>query len=320
MRGTLSSRKFGIPAIRMTRRDFLAFGAALPLASRAVPQLQNVSFEGEEKFNEFLMLALDGKWASLPIGEIVGRVGLALRETPYVGWTLERNADREFCFVTLAGLDCVTLFESSLGFARMLKRWHREVAKNAAPNIRLRRPVPADLVAEVATTRYRGGKVGDYTSRLHYTSDWMDDNIEKGVVDEVLGAIKGSLPLGKRIDYMSRHVETYRQLRAHPELVDRIRSIERIISARENLYLPTDKIEAAERKFKTGDIVGLTTTMEGMDVAHTGLLICEKGHARFLHASSQAKKVILDERISAVAASSPRYSGIMAVRPIDVAS
>ena len=41
---------------------------------------------------------------------------------------------------------------------------------------------PEDLLAEVRTTRYRGGKMGDFTTRLHYTTDWFVDNEAKGVV------------------------------------------------------------------------------------------------------------------------------------------
>ena len=38
--------------------------------------------------------------------------------------------------------------------------------------------------------RYRGGVVTDYSSRLHYLSDWIDDNIVKNIVDNHAGEIR----------------------------------------------------------------------------------------------------------------------------------
>jgi hypothetical protein len=282
------------------------------------PFIQDSSFEGTPVFDRILGSALDGDWVKRPIGDLVGAIAKSLIDTPYVGWTLERNADREFCFVTLEGLDCVTLFESSLGMARMLKRWTRDVASKATPNVRIRRPLPSDLVEEIAFTRYRGGKVGDYSSRLHYTTDWIHDNVEKGVVESLAESLKGSKKLGKTIDFMSSHPDTYRQLKAHPELLPRIKDLERAISQRDTFFVPTASLAAQETKLKTGDIVGLVTTLPGMDIAHTGLIIREGASARFLHASSTQKKVVLDARISEVASSRESYLGIVVARPLEL--
>src|SRR5262245_57545308 len=124
-------------------------------------------FKGRDVFDRILTKAMEGKWSSLPIGEAIGRIARELEGTPYVGFTLELSKDRELCAVNLTGLDCVTFFEDALGFARMLKKGGR---------------TPADLVAEVTFTRYRGGVLGDFTSRLHYTADWFADNEAKKVV------------------------------------------------------------------------------------------------------------------------------------------
>ena len=82
------------------------------------------------------------------------RVAMEFQGTPYVGFTLELDKDRELCSVNLAGLDCVTFFEDTLDFSRMLKTGGR---------------TPAAMLEQVTLTRwYRGGKLGDFTTRLHY--------------------------------------------------------------------------------------------------------------------------------------------------------
>ncbi|MCE7935956.1 MAG: DUF1460 domain-containing protein, partial [Chlorobi bacterium CHB2] len=115
----------------MKRRQFLAFGLAssallLPLrrSLRSAPLLPDEgpnAFTGKEKFFKLSELARRERWQQQSIPEIMGRVGMELRGTPYVGSTLELYDDREVCSINLMGLDCVTLFENALAFARLLK-------------------------------------------------------------------------------------------------------------------------------------------------------------------------------------------------------
>src|SRR6516162_393783 len=130
----------------MTRRAFLSslttFSLLGPAAlGRSADQLQ--CFDGQDVFTRIVNKALAEKWNQLPIGELIGKIALELKGTPYVGFTLERSADAEYCVVNLEGLDCVTFFEDSLCMARILKR-----GKSS----------PEALLNEVQTTRYRGGR------------------------------------------------------------------------------------------------------------------------------------------------------------------
>src|SRR5947208_8223102 len=117
-------------------------------------------FAGQETFERLLILGRERRWSELPIGERIGAIGMALRQTPYVASTLELYDDREVCSVDFRGLDCVTFFELALALARMIKRGER---------------TPDALLAEVTFLRYRGGQITDYASRLHYLSDWFVD-------------------------------------------------------------------------------------------------------------------------------------------------
>src|SRR5439155_2307267 len=180
-------------------------------------------FKGADVFNRILALALDGKWATLPIGDTMGRIAKEFEGTPYVGFTLELSKDREVCAINLTGLDCVTFFEDTLGFARMLKKGGR---------------TPADLLAEVTFTRYRGGVLGDFTSRLHYTTDGLAANEAKKVVKILAPDLPGAAPFTQKVGIMTDRPQNYRQLAAHPELIPKIRKDEDAINARAMKFIP----------------------------------------------------------------------------------
>lgn len=270
---------------------------------------QSTPFVGFSILDLILDKAIGQEWQDLPIGEIVGRVGLEFLGTPYVGWTLERDVDREFCFVTLEGLDCVTFFESSLCIARALKSW--STFERRPP-----KPTATDLIREVTSTRYRGGIVGDYSSRLHYTTDWIRDNYVRGNARDMASVWPGSILESKPIDFMTKHVDTYRQLRAHPELVPKIARVEAEMTRRGFRYFPTATLNDVSPKLRSGDIIGLVSKTPGMDVDHTGLIVVENGKPVFVHASSTQKKVVKDKPLAEVDSASGKYLGIVVARPM----
>ena len=299
----------------MTRREALCYAslgtlgllcssALASAADWAQEQLQY--FQGQEVFTRIVNKAAAENWRRLPIGELIGKVALELKGTPYVGFTLEVSKDHEYCVVNLKGLDCVTFFEDSLCLARMIKRG---------------KSTPADLIAEVRTTRYRGGKMGDFTTRLHYTTDWFVDNQAKGVVKILTPSLPGAQPFTQKVGIMSQHPENYRQLAAHPELVAQIRVIEDRINSRALMYLPMDKLAGAEHLLETGDIVGVATSEQGIDIAHTGLCLKdEQGVVHFMDASSARRnmKVTLEPEISTCLNWSPKLTGVMFARPLEL--
>jgi len=260
-------------------------------------------FAGREIFDRLLAQARERSWSELPIGERIGAVGMALRQTPYVAATLELHDDREVCSVDFRGLDCVTFFEIALAFARMLKRGGR---------------TPEALLAEITFIRYRRGQLTDYASRLHYLSDWFVDNQDKRVVRLITPELPGAERFTRRVDFMSTHPGAYRQLKASPAQVQKIALVEAEINARATRYLPSEKVAAAQRRLMTGDIVGVTTTIDGLDCAHSGLCYRDDaGVPRLLHASTTRNAVILDEAVATYVASVRTHSGIMVARPLE---
>jgi hypothetical protein len=290
--------------LALASRAFLGAGALAVLRpGRALGDRDAVALTGQDTFERLVAQARAHTWVDRPIGERVGVVGMALRQTPYVDGTLEIYEDREVCSVNLRGLDCVTFFESALAFARMLKRG---------------RLTPDALLAEVTFTRYRGGRLTDYASRLHYMSDWFADNEDKRVVRLITRELPGAARFTKRVNFMSTHPAAYRQLKANPEMIQKIVRVESDINARTMHYLPKDKVAAAGGHLMTGDIVGITTTIDGLDCAHAGLCYRDEGGAlRLLHASTARKAVILDENLATYLAGVPTHTGIMVARPLE---
>jgi hypothetical protein len=258
-------------------------------------------FAGREVFARLLALAREQAWRKLPIGDRIGAIGIALLHTPYAAATLEVGDDREICSVDLHGLDCVTFFETAVCFARMLKGGGR---------------TPRALLGQVRFTRYRAGRLIGYASRLHYTSDWFADNARKHVVRLVTRELPGAARLKKRVHFMSTHPAAYPPLAADPALVRAMARIEDRLNNQPMVYVPKDRVIGAQSFLKMGDIVGITTSIDGLDCAHTGLCYREEqGRVRLLHASTTAREVTLDDELAAYLARVPTHTGIIVARP-----
>lgn len=264
--------------------------------------MKREAFSGQEVFDRLLAQAREGGWRTLAIGERIGAIGLALLHAPYVAATPEVG-DREVCSVDLRGLDCVTFFETAVCFARMLKGGGR---------------TPRALLGQVRFTRYRAGRLIDYASRLHYTSDWFADNARKRVVRLVTRELAGATRLEKRVNFMSTHPAAYPALAADPALVRMIARIEDRLNRRPMVYVPKDRVVDAQSSLTTGDIVGITTSIDGLDCAHTGLCYRdERGRVRLLHASTTAREVTLDDELTAYLARVPTHTGVIVARPLE---
>ena len=269
--------------------------------------LASVSFavtgEGtRRKFNEVRSKIIDSNWKALPIGSLVSKIGLELVEAPYVGGTLD-GPGREVCTVDMLRLDCVTLFEVSLNMARIM-----HLGKDSIQ----------DLIEAVTYTRYRDGILSDYTSRLHYTSEWIENNVKKGVVVDVTPQL-GGVPFVLQLGFMSQNPKYYPALVAEPRYVEVMRTVEERINSTSRTIIPRQSIAKIESQLQDGDIIAIATSKKGLDYSHTGMIVRDGDRARFLHASSTKKKVILDGPISEYVGRLESNLGITVLRPLPVA-
>jgi hypothetical protein len=307
--------------IKLSRRDVLRLGsialvagASLPLAldSFAARARSNNAkpfgsrayrFAGKKKLDHLILKAEKNNWRSLPMGDLMGAIASELAGTPYVSYTLDKDIDHEVCTVTLDGLDCITFAETTLNLARMIK-----LGQNS----------DVALAQLVSQTRYRSGKVDGFCSRLHYMTDWIDDNVQKGIVGDITRSLPGAEKYNKKVSLMSAHSNRYAQLKKYPKLVPTIKKCEDRINARTHYYVPKASVEAAEPFLQTGDIVGITTSTSCLDSSHTGLCYRnEDGDLCFMHASSKHQLVLVDRPLHEYLASIRTDTGVIIARPLE---
>jgi len=237
---------------------------------------------------------------SSPPSLLMVKLGTWFMETPYVAHTLEKG-DEEQLVVNLRGLDCTTLVENCLALAKTIQSGEHTFDQ---------------FTKELKNVRYRSGKIDGYPSRLHYTTDWIFDNQQKKLVRNLSKEI-GATPYPKEINFMSTHPDSYRQLKDSSHLVEIIAQKENDINSRQHFFIPEEKLAEVEDQLMDGDIVGITTSVDGLDISHMGILIRKAGRIHLLHASSSAEKVVLsDETLEEYLLSSRSATGIMVARPL----
>jgi hypothetical protein len=262
-------------------------------------------FVNPGKFRALVHEGMKNQWNQLPLGERTAKIGLAMAGTPYVNYTLELHDRLEAPSVNMDGMDCWTFFEIALGTARAFSL--------KAP------PEPRDLLRMIELERYRGGACdGTFLSRLHHLEDWVYDNERRGLVEDITPALPGAKKLKRDMAYMGKNWKSFRQLRANPSLVPKIQRIEDSISQRGIHYIPKKSVPSIEKYLRNGDVVSIVTTWPGTYTSHVGLAVRDrKGVLRFLHASRNHRKVVLDARLTDYLAANSKHMGILISRPND---
>jgi len=240
-----------------------------------------------------------GKDKSLPIGDLVLKIGLDFLNTPYVAKTLDKTKEEKLV-INLHQLDCTTFAENCLALARTVKSNH---------------PDAGTFCSELEKIRYRGGKLDGYASRLHYFCEWISDNESRGIVKAVAASMGGK-PLTVNLNFMSTHPKEYPQLINDQATTAKIKEIEEKVSAQKFYFIPADQFESIEGLVKDGDLVTLTTSIPGIDVSHVGILLKKEGRVYLLHASSGIMKVVVGtEPFAQYLAKSKKTTGVMIARP-----
>lgn len=291
-----------------TRREFFRYSALTALFTYGLSKgfnLRNLKFlindPNEAFFKRRIKDLLNQDIKGSPIGEVIAEAGISFLGTPYVGGTLDRDMD-ESLVIDFTELDCVTFVENSLTYGRCLKKGISSFD---------------DFKKELTTIRYRNGSLDGYPSRLHYFTDWIYDNEQKGIVKNITADI-GGVSYDKTINFMSSHVGSYKQLSVKSNL-ERIKQVENDINSRYMYYIPKKSIHTVYDSLQYGDIIATTTKIDGLDVTHTGYVYKEKGSTYFMHASSIKKEVIVSQdELEEYINEDPKKTGIMVARPLEV--
>ncbi len=238
-----------------------------------------------------------------PINDVIIEIAESFIGMDYEASTLETEGEEELV-IHLTGLDCYTFLEAAIVFARCIK------IKNTNFDC---------YKSELENIRYREGTMNKYPSRLHYFSDWIYEMDKRKVgvnITEEIGGIKYE----NKVYFMSANSKLYNQLDTNPEFVDEMRKIESEISSRDYFFIPEEMIDKIEDKLVSGDILGITTDIAGLDIAHTGIAFrSEDGRIHLLHAPNVGKKIqISKEPLADYLKQNKSQTGIIVLRLLDI--
>ena len=240
--------------------------------------LLRVSQADTSIFYNFIDWASSNQLAVQSLPEVVVDVARYFLGKPYVPHTLETEGEEQLV-VNLREFDCTTFVENVLALSYCLKSGRHEMDQ---------------FTYYLQQLRYRDGEIEGYPSRLHYISEWLVDNEEKGLIDIVSNRV-GQSGAGEKINFMSEHAESYPKLKDNVEFIKEISEIEHHISSYDLKYIDKEQIDSFTDSIQNGDVIAFCTTIEGLDVVHLGLALHIKNKLHFIHASTRGNKVEISE-------------------------
>lgn len=232
-----------------------------------------------EIFEQIIARARAERLDTLSIGDIIVRVGRPFVGEPYTPQTLELPGP-ERVVINLREFDCVTYVESVLALARV---------------IRDGRTGFGDFADELRRIRYRDGQLNGYPSRLHYFSEWIADNQRLGFVRDITAELGGAQVM-EPVNFMSTNASAYPHLDGAPAMVEEIRRIEERLTALPRHAIPQRQIAGVADRLRDGDIIATTSTVRGLDIAHTGFAIWVEGRLHLMHAPLVGRSLEISDR------------------------
>lgn len=226
-----------------------------------------------------------------------------LQGRPYVAHTLEGN-DPERLVVNTRQLDCTTFVETVAALTICSRKGRRQWS---------------DYLDVLQQLRYRGGVLNGYTSRLHYFTDWIADNVNKRLVEEIQDSLPPFSAIQTvRVSYMSQHPKAYEPLRRHPEWTEQIRQQELLLQGLQCRYIPKSLLSQnrlLRRIIRDGDILAITCNKKGLDIAHLGFAVWHKDGLHLFNASQLHKKVVEEAMtLYCYMQKHPTFTGIRIIR------
>ncbi len=248
----------------------------------------------------------------------------SLLGTPYVAGTLE-TGDSEALRVYLTKTDCILFVETCMNLALTVKKYGSGYSFEKF----------ADMVRQ---SRYRDGVVRNYSDRIHYTTEWIRQGEDRGILTDETKNFGGVI-YNHPIFYMSRNFKSYKHLKdadaPREDCCGLQGSSNAVKSAREMAaldlqvisdteeklnsepfyYIPGKNIGGMAKKIRSGDIIGYMSGTPGLDIAHVAMAYVEGGKVGFIHASMAEMKVVIDKlSIEKYVASRKSLTGIKVMR------
>ena len=142
--------------------------------------------------------------------------------------------------------------------------------------------------------RYRDNKINGYASRLHYFTEWVRQAEKNNFLKDITLEIGGKIT-SKEVHFMSVNQKMYPKITDEKTLETIIKN-EKKTNKKPLSQIEKSKVASVESKIKEGDLIAMTSTIEGLDCNHVGIAILVNGRIHLLHASSSLKKVVISEK------------------------
>lgn len=244
-----------------------------------------------------LALAALGQTQTLPLNLAMVTLARSWIGRPYVAFSLDRLGE-ERLQLDLTRFDCFLFVEQLLALAN---------SGAATPRAAL-----DHFATHVKNLRYQDGRI-DYCSRHHYFSLWAQAAERQGYLVNLTPFLPGATSRRRRLNFMSTHADAYLPMQ-NPRLRSCIRAQEadRVI---EQSYLPLDQLEKALPSLRNGDLFGLVTRVDGLDVTHVGVVERLDGRLDAVHAAP-GNGVMRSVNLARYARNVPDVIGLMILRPM----
>ena len=228
------------------------------------------------RFERVVQYAKQQNLDDRPMGEIIQAIGDSFLGQPYAEGVLDKSATEKLV-ITLDKFDCVLFVETVLAIARGV----------AAQDYNYQ-----NFVNRIESQRYLNGKLNGYCSRLHYFSEWINDNQKRQTVENITVKL-GGIPMDKKLNFMSQHRSSYPQMIKDETTYQCIVNIEADLAKSTVNYIPENRIKNVYSQLQPGDIVAVATAVKGLDVTHTGLVYRNRdGNIGLIHASPSGQVTV----------------------------
>lgn len=211
-------------------------------------------------------------------GNDICNIATKLTGTPYIAATLD-STKYERLIVNTRQVDCTTFVESVVALSLTASQ----------------KGTFADYCNNLQKIRYRNARCERYSDRLHYISQWVDDNNSKGIMEEIITPAHTATQ-ELNLNFMSSNSNNYPQLKNDTVTIREISEYEELYRNIKVKYIPKELLNCSKTalSIENGDILAIVTAIEGLDVTHVGFGYWIDNRLHLIHASGNKGAVIID--------------------------
>lgn len=268
--------KYGLASLTIV--SILGWRSQVNLAVASMPLPQTTAIPDTvdgRRYQQIMQDAVQENLSQASVAVVIQAVAEKFLGAKYQAGLLDK-LPQETLVVSLEKFDCLLFVETVLAIANNI--WTENYSYD-------------NFTEQLENYRYWNGKINGYCSRLHYFSDWIDNNQVRGNLTNITPQL-GGINIIKKLNFMTANRQLYPQLASSDANFKCIAQVESSLGSTLN-YIPKQKIQKIYAQLQPGDIIGVTTNIAGLDFTHTGFVYLQAdGNVGLIHASPAGQVVI----------------------------